>query len=230
MRLITDDQFLDYRDYLLSELQSHTSRSTQVRIDALDGAPDVPDLMIRCPICYSPEVGAMTPRTVYACGSSDYDQRPGTFVQSESCFPAKRLLELQRYSPDCSTDSTMRHSAFMRPMPDVGDWVRLDDIRYFFQETEWKSADAIGEAAGERFDELAHKGWDWSSFYNGFLEGATARPPGRRTKPKDRTVSSLGSDVLGDHNKPEDSNVQGLSETDYKSLTGSVVDGEERLS
>ena len=43
MRLITDDQFLDYRDYLLSELQSHTSRSTQARLDALDAAPDVPE-------------------------------------------------------------------------------------------------------------------------------------------------------------------------------------------
>ena len=31
-----------------------------------------------CPICGSPEVEAETPRTVYACGSSDYDQRPGT--------------------------------------------------------------------------------------------------------------------------------------------------------
>lgn len=33
-----------------------------------------------CPICGAPEVMADTPRTVYACGSSDYDQRPGTFV------------------------------------------------------------------------------------------------------------------------------------------------------
>ena len=34
-----------------------------------------------CPACGSPEVDAMTPRTVYDCGSSDYDQRPGTFSQ-----------------------------------------------------------------------------------------------------------------------------------------------------
>ncbi len=34
-----------------------------------------------CPSCGSPEADAMTPRTVYACGSSDYDQRPGTFSQ-----------------------------------------------------------------------------------------------------------------------------------------------------
>ena len=32
-----------------------------------------------CPRCRAPEVAASTPRTVYACGSSDYDQRPGSF-------------------------------------------------------------------------------------------------------------------------------------------------------
>lgn len=31
-----------------------------------------------CPVCGAEEVPAFTPRTVYACGSSDYDQRPGT--------------------------------------------------------------------------------------------------------------------------------------------------------
>ena len=39
----------------------------------------------KCPKCGSVEVDAMTPRTVYACGSSDYDQRPNTFIQSEQC-------------------------------------------------------------------------------------------------------------------------------------------------
>ena len=38
-----------------------------------------------CPECGAKEVEASTPRTVYACGSSDYDQRPGSFVQSENC-------------------------------------------------------------------------------------------------------------------------------------------------
>lgn len=38
-----------------------------------------------CPMCGAVEVDAMTPRTVYACGSSDYDQRPGTFKQSDNC-------------------------------------------------------------------------------------------------------------------------------------------------
>lgn len=39
----------------------------------------------KCPKCGAEEVGAMSPRTVYACGSSDYDQRPNTFKQSEAC-------------------------------------------------------------------------------------------------------------------------------------------------
>ena len=39
----------------------------------------------KCPKCGAVEVDAITPRTVYACGSSDYDQRPNTFSQSEQC-------------------------------------------------------------------------------------------------------------------------------------------------
>ena len=38
-----------------------------------------------CPACTEPEVEAETPRTVYACGSSDYDQRPGSFLQGPRC-------------------------------------------------------------------------------------------------------------------------------------------------
>lgn len=38
-----------------------------------------------CPECGSKEVDASTPRTVYDCGSSDYDQRPGTFQQDPRC-------------------------------------------------------------------------------------------------------------------------------------------------
>lgn len=33
-----------------------------------------------CPSCGAAETESTTPRTTYACGSSDYDQRPGTFV------------------------------------------------------------------------------------------------------------------------------------------------------
>ena len=35
----------------------------------------------KCPSCGSPEISANTPRTVYKCGSSDYDGRDGTFKQ-----------------------------------------------------------------------------------------------------------------------------------------------------
>ena len=38
-----------------------------------------------CPNCGAPEVDFYSPRTMYACGSTDYDQRPGTFKQSEAC-------------------------------------------------------------------------------------------------------------------------------------------------
>jgi len=43
----------------------------------------------KCPICGASEIEAMTPRTTYACGSSDYDQRPNTFKQSNQCKPTK---------------------------------------------------------------------------------------------------------------------------------------------
>ena len=39
----------------------------------------------KCPECGSEEISAMTPRTLYECGSSDYDQRPGTFEKSVEC-------------------------------------------------------------------------------------------------------------------------------------------------
>ena len=38
-----------------------------------------------CPKCGSIEIDSMTPFTTYECGSRDYDQRPGTFRQSELC-------------------------------------------------------------------------------------------------------------------------------------------------
>jgi len=39
-----------------------------------------------CPLCGAPEVEAYTPRTVYECGTSDYDQRPGTTNPSAECI------------------------------------------------------------------------------------------------------------------------------------------------
>lgn len=40
----------------------------------------------KCPKCGANEVDSMSPRTHYACGSSDYDQRPNTFRQSDGCI------------------------------------------------------------------------------------------------------------------------------------------------
>jgi hypothetical protein len=34
--------------------------------------------MCTCQKCGAPEVPSLSPRTTYACGASDYDQRPGT--------------------------------------------------------------------------------------------------------------------------------------------------------
>ena len=42
-----------------------------------------------CPICGAPEISANSPRTYYACGSSDYDQRPGTF--RGNCDPTTNI-------------------------------------------------------------------------------------------------------------------------------------------
>lgn len=40
---------------------------------------------MNCPVCGAEEVASSTPRTVYACGSSDYDQRDGTFKKGVDC-------------------------------------------------------------------------------------------------------------------------------------------------
>lgn len=39
----------------------------------------------KCPKCGAIEIDSMSPLTTYECGSADYDQRPGTFKQSEKC-------------------------------------------------------------------------------------------------------------------------------------------------
>ncbi|QGY75120.1 hypothetical protein CF8_0064 [Aeromonas phage CF8] len=38
-----------------------------------------------CPKCKAKEVEKSHPRTYYKCGSSDYDQRSGTFKQGKDC-------------------------------------------------------------------------------------------------------------------------------------------------
>jgi hypothetical protein len=60
----------------------------------------------KCPKCGAPEVDAGTPRTLYACGSSDYDQRDGSLEAkcSRYCMYCLRLggigkRELRPYGP-----------------------------------------------------------------------------------------------------------------------------------
>lgn len=54
-----------------------------------------------CPKCCATEVDApSTPRTIYACGSSDYDQRPGTLLQSTICADRATFQESTGMSPE----------------------------------------------------------------------------------------------------------------------------------
>lgn len=60
----------------------------------------------QCPNCGAPEVAASTPHTVYACGSSDYDQRPGSLARKCSrycmhclCAGGVGPRELRPYGP-----------------------------------------------------------------------------------------------------------------------------------
>jgi hypothetical protein len=54
-------------------LSAHDEAPGEMR-DAVPSPGEGP----RCPVCAAPEVPASTPRTTYSCGTSDYDQRPGT--------------------------------------------------------------------------------------------------------------------------------------------------------
>jgi hypothetical protein len=40
----------------------------------------------KCPRCGAEEIEYLGPRTHCACGSSDYDGRPWTLVQSSECY------------------------------------------------------------------------------------------------------------------------------------------------
>jgi len=52
--------------------------------------------MDKCPNCGAPEVDWCGAETHYKCGSSDYDQRPGTFNQSINCAKAEIRAEALR--------------------------------------------------------------------------------------------------------------------------------------
>ena len=52
------------------------------------GNEDVPKLgnnVKKCPNCNSEEIDSITSRTVYSCGSSDFNQTPDSFMQSDKC-------------------------------------------------------------------------------------------------------------------------------------------------
>ena len=50
--------------------------------------------MSNCPSCGLPEVDCLEPRTKYECGSSDYDQRPGSFVKK--CDPSRKCMHCDK--------------------------------------------------------------------------------------------------------------------------------------
>lgn len=46
----------------------------------------------KCPLCGADEIASDTPRTTYACGSSDYDGRPDTFHPGDKCEPQPQAV------------------------------------------------------------------------------------------------------------------------------------------
>lgn len=86
---LEDREWLTLRaeiDRLRSELAAERERADDLRRDI--------GLMPCCPICCNPKVDSATARTVYACGSSDYDKRRGTFKQSLNCMLISKQSEL----------------------------------------------------------------------------------------------------------------------------------------
>lgn len=62
------------------------------------------------------------------------------------------------------------------------------------------------EKAKERFTELEHKGWDWGSFYNGFLEGVSEALEYAKANPFDRQDGNSVAEV-GENNRMETVNL-----------------------
>jgi ssDNA-binding Zn-finger/Zn-ribbon topoisomerase 1 len=56
--------------------------------------------MLKCPVCGEEEVEFEHPRTKYACGSTDYDQRPGTFKKGVDCINNKSLKDRKQFRED----------------------------------------------------------------------------------------------------------------------------------
>jgi hypothetical protein len=46
----------------------------------------------QCPWCGAPEIELSSPHTMYTCGTTCYDQRDGTWKQSEICRQREQAL------------------------------------------------------------------------------------------------------------------------------------------
>ena len=108
------------------------------------------------------------------------------------------------------------HNTLALTTPEFGAEYRRADLS---APAGFQTSGEIIEAAKEKFFELEHKGWDYRSFYSGFLEGATARPSARPESPKPSPVQE-GNLPQGDHavletgNKGVRSDLRGLSQED----------------
>ncbi len=90
-----------------------------------------------------------------------------------------------------------------------------------------RSWDAVGRQALAKFDELAHKGWEWRSFYNGFIEGTLSERSGKDVLPKGGSAEEKEHD-----GQAVESNLPGLPVADQVRLfraSGGSVDGARRL-
>jgi hypothetical protein len=77
----TPEEWGKYWHDLAQERMAEIDRLRNALANALSRLPDT------CEQCGAPEIEAYTPRTVYACGSSDYDKRPGSFNPGQNCTP-----------------------------------------------------------------------------------------------------------------------------------------------
>lgn len=76
-----------------------------------------------CPVCGAAEMEAETPRTVYGCGSSDYDGYTGTFKQGVSCVNNRRVTQadlIEKYP----VGEVLPDDAGETVRPAVVEWVR----------------------------------------------------------------------------------------------------------
>lgn len=66
---------------------------------------------MKCSRCGSEEAEANSPWTVYKCGSKDYDQRPGTFKQSDDCKQRHEWMIRRLRDMACNHDQAVGHQA-----------------------------------------------------------------------------------------------------------------------